>query len=157
MKKETLENLVNTQTSNLRIKDLSVRGQYKVYAAKGVAGFLDHYIMDEPYISLVKDGSVGNMFLCEEKSSFIGTLMAITPNSKIDLKYLYYAMRNIDFNKFKKGAAIPHIYFKDFKKELINYRGLKDQKHVIKILENIEHLIDLKQKQILFSDELVKL
>lgn len=31
--------------------------------------------------------------------------------------YLYYAVKNMKLAKYYTGATIPHIYYKDYKKE----------------------------------------
>ena len=50
-------------------------GEFKVYGASGIVANIDFYNESEEYIGIVKDGSgVGNLMLCDAKSSVLGTL-----------------------------------------------------------------------------------
>src|SRR5699024_6506123 len=114
----------------VRLQDISIRrsssvqassliensGVYNVYGASGFITKVDHYDEEDSYIGIVKDGSgVGNLFLLEGKSSVLGTLDKILPKNS-NLVFLYNLLKNLNFEKYKVGGAIPHIYYKDYSK-----------------------------------------
>lgn len=68
-------------------------------------------------------------------TSVIGTLQYILPNEGIDLDYLNYSLMSVDFKKYVSGAAIPHIYFKDYKNESFLWMPLLEQKRIVAILD----------------------
>lgn len=85
--------------------------------------------MEAPYISIIKDGAgVGRLNLCEEFSSPLGTLQSLVPKENIDINFLLFYLKTINFRKYIVGSTIPHIYFKDYSKEKIKLPSLKDQK-----------------------------
>jgi type I restriction enzyme S subunit len=93
------------------------------------------YHQDKPYLSIVKDGSgVGRVTKMDAYTSVIGTLQYILPNDGIDLDYLNYSLMSVDFKKYIAGAAIPHIYFKDYKNEPFLWMPLSDQKQIVSVL-----------------------
>jgi len=118
-------------------------GKYPIYGASGFIKNVSFYHNDKPYLSIVKDGSgVGRVTKMEAYTSVIGTLQYIYPKEGIDLNYLYYSLLTIDFKKYVAGAAIPHIYFKDYKNEPFLYVPFPEQKRIVSILDKCFTAID---------------
>ena len=158
MKYITLEEVCENRTSNISQKDLKENeGIYPIYGASGLIKKVDFYTQDKEYIGIVKDGAgVGRIMLLPSKSSVIGTMQYIIPNGILDTKYLYYALISKKLSKYSSGATIPHIYFKDYKKEKIVLISESEQKKVINILDRIIDIINKKKNQINLLEELVK-
>lgn len=140
----TIEEVCISGSSNIsQNKLLENEGDYPIYGASGLIKNVDFYHQDRPYLSIVKDGSgYGRITIMPGKTSVIGTLQYILPKENIMLNYLYYAMLSIDFKKYVSGAAIPHIYFKDYKKEIILLRSLEEQQKIVEKLDKAFELID---------------
>jgi len=112
-------------------------GEYPIYGASGLIKKVNFYHRDKPYLSIVKDGSgFGRITIMSAYTSVIGTLQYIIPNEEIDLNYLYYNLLSIDFKKYVSGAAIPHIYFKDYKTEPFLWIPIKEQKELVAIIDD---------------------
>ena len=158
MKYITLEEVCENRTSNISQKDLKENeGIYPIYGASGLIKKVNFYTQDKEYIGIVKDGAgVGRIMLLPSKSSVIGTMQYIIPNGILDTKYLYYALISKNLSKYSSGATIPHIYFKDYKKEKIALISESEQKKVINILDRIIDIINKKKNQINLLEELVK-
>jgi len=140
----TIEEVCISGSSNIsQNKLLENEGDYPIYGASGLIKNVDFYHQDRPYLSIVKDGSgYGRITIMPGKTSVIGTLQYILPKENIMLNYLYYAMLSIDFKKYVSGAAIPHIYFRDYKKEVIILRPLEEQQKIVEKLDKAFELID---------------
>lgn len=111
-------------------------GDYPIFGASGLIKNVSFYHQEKQYLSIVKDGSgVGRVTKMEARTSVIGTLQYILPKENIDLNYLYYNLISIDFKKYVAGAAIPHIYFKDYKNELFLWMPLPEQQRIVAILD----------------------
>ena len=118
-------------------------GEFPIYGASGFIKNVSFYHQSKPYLSIVKDGSgVGRITIMDAYTSVIGTLQYILPKENIDLNYLNYALSSIDFKKYVVGAAIPHIYFKDYKDEPILLMPLSEQKRIVSILDKAFAAID---------------
>ena len=145
-------------TKNISQKDLeNNNGCYPVYGASGYIKDIDFYVSDKPYIGIVKDGSgVGRADLYPAYSSLLGTMQYVFPNEKIDITYLLYALRYMKLGSQYSGAAIPHIYYKNYKNNELNYRDIEAQKAVSTNLSRIEKAIELCHTKLSNFDELVK-
>lgn len=118
-------------------------GNYPIFGASGIIKKVNFYHQDKPYLSIVKDGSgVGRITKMNAYTSVIGTLQYIIPSNDIDLNYLNYALMSVDFKKYVTGAAIPHIYFKDYKNETILWMPLDEQQRIVSILNQAFSAID---------------
>jgi type I restriction enzyme, S subunit len=118
-------------------------GEYPIFGASGLIKKVSFYHRDKPYLSIVKDGSgVGRVTKMDAYTSVIGTLQYILPKENIDLDYLNYSLMSVDFKKYVAGAAIPHIYFKDYKNEPFLWMPLPEQQRIVSILDECFATID---------------
>jgi type I restriction enzyme, S subunit len=124
-------------------------GDYPIYGASGFIKNVSFYHQDKPYLSIVKDGSgYGRVTKMDAFTSVIGTLQYIIPKDNIDLDYLYYSLISVDFKKYVAGAAIPHIYFKDYKNEPFLWMPLPEQQRIVAILDEAFAAIDLAKENV---------
>ena len=139
-----LKDICEKGSSNIKQSDLKdLTGDYPIFGASGYIQNVDFYQRDRDYIGIIKDGSgVGRTMLLPAFSSVIGTLQYILPKEGNDIKFINYALQNIDFSKSIQGAAIPHIYFKDYGETEIFVPPLSEQKRIVKFLDEEFSKID---------------
>lgn len=145
-----LGEICEKQSSNISANKIEENfGDYIVYGAAGELKKVDFYEVEEDYISIVKDGAgVGRLLFCKGKSSVLGTLDIIKPLEKIDTYFLYCLLSNIDFTKFITGSTIPHIYFKDYKNEIMQLPCQAEQIKIANFLSKIDEKLSFTQQQI---------
>lgn len=145
-------------SSNIKQSDLvNNNGDYPIYGASGFIKNVDFYTQDKPYIGVVKDGAgVGRVMKLPALSSVIGTMQYIIPNDDIDVSYLAYAMEHMNLSKYYMGAAIPHIYFKDYKNEKLPNHTSNEQAQIVHVLDLICNQITKRNEQLSKLDELIK-
>lgn len=153
-----LKDVCNKGTSNIRQKDIvSKPGDYPIYGASGLAGNVNFYQQEKASVAVVKDGAgIGRAMLLPAKASIIGTMQYLIPKDNVLPEYLYYAVRNMHLEKYYSGATIPHIYFKDYKKEKFNLVSLNQQRKIITLFNEIENTINKRKKELSKLDTLVK-
>lgn len=136
---KTLGDVCEKASSNVSQNQLNNEvGDYLIFGASGLIKKVSFYHREQPYLSIVKDGSgVGRVTKMEAYTSVIGTLQYILPKANVDLNYLYYSLISVDFKKYVAGAAIPHIYFKDYKNEPFLLAPLYEQQRIVSILDEI--------------------
>lgn len=77
------------------------------------------------------------------QSSVIGTMQYILPKTDYDIKYIGYCLQSLDLSKYKQGAAIPHIYFRDYGERLVKVvDSLSEQKEIVEYLDSSFAKID---------------
>ena len=153
-----LEETCEKGSSNIAQKDLEDRdGEYPIYGASGFIKNVDFYQQETPYIAVVKDGAgVGRVMRLPAKSSVIGTMQYILPKNNVDTDYLAYALEHMNLSKYYTGATIPHIYFKDYKKEKFPLPSLDEQRRIAAVLDKVSDLIAKRRAQLDKLNLLVK-
>lgn len=158
MKLVKLEDVCYNGSSSLSQKDIiMLEGKYPVYGASGLIKYINFYKYDKEYIAIVKDGAgIGRTMILPANSSVISTLQYIFPKENINIRYLYYALNAMDLSKYYSGVTIPHIYFKDYKKEELYLPIIDEQINIVNKLDKIREIIDIRKKQIEELDEIIK-
>ena len=153
-----LEDVCEKGSSNLKQSDVVGKsGNYPIYGAAGYIGNVDFYHQEKPYIAVVKDGAgIGRTSLLPAKSSVIGTMQYLLPKDNVLPEYLCYVVKYMHLEKYFSGATIPHIYFRDYKKEEFNLDNLDRQQEIVSTLEKVETIIDARKEELSKLDELVK-
>ncbi|TPH81557.1 restriction endonuclease subunit S [Helicobacter pylori] len=152
--KVRLGDIANYLTSNLSAEQITQQGKIKVYDVNNFIGYTDTtFISDKPYISIVKDGSVGRVRILPPKTNILSTMGALIANHRTTTEFLFYLLSNFDFKNFTSGSIIPHIYFKDYKEKTIFLPPLNEQIAIANILSAFDHEIaSLKNKKRQFDN-----
>ena len=153
-----LNEVCDKGSSNIVINKLTDNnGDYPLYGASGLVKNVDFYHQDKEYIGIVKDGAgVGRVNTYPAYSSLVGTMQYIFPKEECLLNYIKYFLVKLDLSHCVSGATIPHIYFKDYGKELIPVPTLKEQQSIVSELDKINELIRLKKEQLNDYDKLAQ-
>ena len=154
----SLEDVCTKSTSNIKQKDIvDNNGIYPIYGASGQIGNINYFQQKTPYIGVVKDGAgIGRTLYLPGNSSIIGTMQALIPKENILPKYLYYVVSYMHLEKYYSGATIPHIYFKNYKREKFNLVSIKEQQKVINLFSLLENSLNYKKQELNKLDELIK-
>ncbi len=149
-----LGDIANYLISNLSAEQITQQGKIKVYDANNFIGYTDTtFISDKPYISIVKDGSVGRVRILPPKTNILSTMGALIANHRTTTEFLFYLLSNFDFKNFTSGSIIPHIYFKDYKEKTIFLPPLNEQIAIANILSALDNEItSLKNKKRQFEN-----
>ena len=132
-------------------------GNYSIYGASGLAGKVNFYHQEQPYVAVVKDGAgIGRTTLNPAKSSVIGTMQYLIPKKNVLPEYLFYAVSYMHLEKYYTGATIPHIYFKDYKNEEFNLDNIEKQLEIIDVLGRCKKVIEARKQELVELDSLTK-
>lgn len=147
------------QWKNLSISALNENGKYKVYGANGVIGYYNEYNHEFPTLAIACRGSCGQISITEAKSYITSNAMALDnlDVSKVDLKFLKYALQKRGFNDVITGAVQPQITVTNLNKiDLLIPEKIEDQQKIAGLLSQIEELINKRKESIKLLNELAK-
>ena len=134
-------------TSSLKIADCTDEGEFDLYDANSVIGKTNFNVQTEDYITIIKDGSgVGTVRLLPKNTSFIGTMGAILAKNS-EIEFIYALLQRFDFSQHINGATIPHVYYSEYKQDII-YAPIRNEQRIIgKIFKQLDNLITLHQRK----------
>ena len=153
-----LEDVCERGSSNIKQSDIiKMSGNYPIYGASGLAGKVNFYHQEQPYVAVVKDGAgIGRTTLNPAKSSVIGTMQYLIPKQNVLPEYLFYVVSYMHLEKYYTGATIPHIYFKDYKNEEFNLDNIEKQLEIIDVLGRCKKVIEARKQELVELDSLTK-
>ena len=153
-----IKDICYKESSNIaQNKIVELDGDYPVYGASGFIQNVDFYQRDTNYIGVVKDGSgVGRVNIYPAFSSLLGTLQYILPKNGFHINYVAYALKSLNLSKYASGAAIPHIYFKDYGEEVIPVPPPPVQEQIVSELDLLSGIIEKKREQLKEFDALAQ-
>ena len=143
-----LGDICEYHSSSLTAKDVYEDGSYDLYDANSLIGKTNKGCMEKDYITIIKDGAgVGRTRLLPKNSMFLGTMGALTPRNS-DLDFLYQLITKADLGKTYTGSTIPHIYFKDYGKNIYCIPSCTEQQQIGSYFRNLDNLITLHQRKL---------
>lgn len=142
-----IKNCLSCNSSTLQESQVAENGNFPVYGATGISGYTETADINGESILIIKDGSgVGTVRFVTGEYSYIGTLNRLTAKAGYCLKYIYFALQEFNFESYKTGMAIPHIYFKDYGRAKIYCPPYKLQATISQQLTCIESKIDVEKR-----------
>ena len=137
---------VECSSSTQQESEVCEQGAYPVYGANGIVGYLDDYNTEGEAVYIIKDGSgVGTVSYVTGKCSATGTLNTLQAKDGYSLQYLYYLLKVFNFEPYKTGMAIPHIYFKDYGKAKIFCPSYTEQLQYARLLSAIDSKLSVEK------------
>ena len=141
-----LTECLECKSSTLQESEVCEQGTYPVYGANGIVGYLDNYNTESEAVYIIKDGSgVGTVSYVTGKCSATGTLNTLQAKDGYSLQYLYYLLKVFNFEPYKTGMAIPHIYFKDYGKAKVFCPSYTEQLQYARLLSAIDNKLSIEQ------------
>ena len=141
-----LSDCLECNSSTLQENDVCEHGTYPVYGANGIVGYRDNYNTESEAVYIIKDGSgVGTVSYVTGKCSATGTLNTLQAKEGYSLQYLYYLLKVFNFEPYKTGMAIPHIYFKDYGKAKVFCPSYTEQLRYARLLSAIDNKLSAEQ------------
>ena len=141
-----LSECLECNSSTLQESDVCEHGTYPVYGANDIVGYLNNYNTEGEAVYIIKDGSgVGTVSYVTGKCSATGTLNTLQAKEGYSLQYLYYLLKVFNFEPYKTGMAIPHIYFKDYGKAKVFCPSYTEQLQYARLLSAIDYKLSIEQ------------
>ena len=152
-----LDQVVKKGSSNISLKNIKdEKGDYPVFSAKGFAKNVSFFQQEQEYLAIIKDGAgIGRVSKNPAKSSVASTMQYLIPKEGFNIDFIKYFLMKIDFDKYKNGSTIPHIYFRDYKSEQFPLPPLSEQKEIVKKLDALQ--IQTKKLEAIYRQKIINL
>ncbi|MEQ3498303.1 restriction endonuclease subunit S [Tenacibaculum sp. SSH1-16] len=139
-----LDDAVTKGSSNISLNKIkNDDGNYPVFGAKGFAKNVSFFHQEEEYLAIIKDGAgIGRVSRHPAKSSIVATMQYIIPKPGYDIDFVKYFLLGLDFEKYRTGSTIPHVYYKDYKNVEFPLINLSEQQQIVEILDQAFAAID---------------
>ena len=115
-------------------------GDFQVFGTNGPIGWCDHFLVDGPGIILGRKGATRGVFFSERPFYVIDTAYYVTPNSKMNLRWLYFAINYHRLAKIDDGSPIPSTPRSAIRNIPLLVPPVETQEKIGNCLTNYDHL-----------------
>lgn len=139
----------------LKTAERDESGQYHVYGSSGAIGKHSSVLVEHATIIIGRKGSVGEVTYAPEGGWPIDTTFyaeVLNPD-RLDLRFLYYALRRARLDKHTITTSIPGINRGDIYRAKIPLPSLPEQRRIAAILDKADTIRRKRQEAILLVEE----
>ncbi len=128
------------------------KGVYRYFGAQGVIDYIDDYIFDGTYLLIAEDGenlksNKKNIAQIVKGKFWVNNHAHILQaNEKSDLRFLYYAMCNIDISGYITGSAQPKLSQGNLNNIVLQLPNLETQRSIATTLSSLDDKIELNNR-----------
>ena len=127
---------------SLNVRNLSKDKKYPVYGGNGVVGTIDNYLVEKNTLIIGRVGANCGCIHKTSQKSFVtdNALIVSLQTSLIEVDYLYYVFKSINFKKMISSTAQPLISGKLIYPLPVRIVSLSSQR---KICERLNRLLNV--------------
>ena len=122
-------------------------GCYPVYGSGGLMRKVDSYIYDKPSLLIPRKGTLNNIIYIDDKFWTVDTMFWTKINEfKTTAKFLYYYLKNFNFNALNVGSAVPSLTVPVLNDIDIKLPPKELQNQITEILSSLDAKIETNNK-----------
>lgn len=143
----------------IRKSEVSPEGLFPVFSGYQIVGYLDSYMYEDSQLLVVCRGvgGTGDIKISPKNCSITNLSIIISPDKRVDKKYLYWLLKNSNIYSLRTGSAQPQITIADLERFSVAYHDSRlDQKAITHILDTLDKKIELNQKMNETLEEIAK-
>lgn len=129
---------------NIDSKKINNKGIYPVYGGNGIRGYTDTYNFDGECAIIGRQGAFcGNIHYVSGKAYMTEHAIVVCADKNNSTRYLYYMLKLLNLRRLSSQSAQPGLSVKVIGKQIIKIPSLKNQKHIVHILAQIDKKIEI--------------
>ncbi|MBV6812359.1 restriction endonuclease subunit S [Xanthomonas campestris pv. passiflorae] len=123
-----------------------VRGKYRVFGSNGAIGWTENALAEGPGVILGRKGAYRGVRFWREPFWVIDTAYYVVPKKKLDMRWLYYAIKQHKLGEIDDGSPIPSttraaVYVRE-----LTVPSLKEQGEISYVLGVLDDKIELNRR-----------
>lgn len=123
------------------------KGSVPIYSSSGLTGFHSEAKIEGPGVITGRYGTIGEVFFSTENFWPLNTTLYVKDFKSNDKKFVYYLLKNFDFEEFSDKSAVPGINRNHVHESLIVLPPLPEQRAIAGVLSSFDDKIDLLRRQ----------
>lgn len=123
----------------------NVNGRYPILGTGGQIGKSVQYLYDKPSVLIGRKGTIDKPRYIEEPFWTVDTLFYTEIYESYVPKWVYYALKLINFNIYNEATGVPSLNPKTIYKIKLSIPSKNEQKHIVKTITKQDQLIEKEQ------------
>lgn len=121
-----------------------------VYGSGGVFSYTDDYLYDGESLLLGRKGTIDKPIIVNGKFWTVDTMFYSIPKRECNLKYIYYFMKTLNWDKYIFGTALPSMTQSILNEIKIPFLSLDEQNKIVDYLDKqcakLDCVIDYRKR-----------
>lgn len=122
-------------------------GSVPIFSSSGITDFHNEAIVARPGVITGRYGTIGRVFYSEEDYFPLNTTLYVENFKGNHPKFIYYFLKNFDFEKYSDKSAVPGVNRNDLHTEIVSIPSLPEQQAIAEVLSSLDDKIDLLHRQ----------
>lgn len=127
-------------------------GGYPVYGTGGEFARCAKFLYNKPSVLLGRKGTIDNPLIVTEPFWTSDTMYFTEINDDVIPKFFFYLVKQINFDKYRYGSAVPSMTKSVYDEMFFPYCQLPEQTQIVSYLDEktalVDKLISVKQRKI---------
>lgn len=121
-------------------------GPYRVFGSNGAVGWADEALAPGPGVILGRKGAYRGVRFSAEPFYVIDTAYYVVPKSKLDMRWLYYAIIHHKLGEIDDGSPIPSTTRSAVYVREVSVPPIQEQREIAAVLSALDDKIELNQR-----------
>lgn len=122
------------------------KGIYPVYGGNGIMDYCNDYNSEATIIVGRVGAYCGCVYLCKSKCWVTDNAISVSAKDSVDLEYLFYAMKTLDFHHMRIGGAQPLMTQDIIGGFDIRLPNIPEQREIVSIIKSLDDKIENNRK-----------
>lgn len=124
-----------------------MKGSIPIYSSSGITDYHIEAMKKAPGVITGRYGTVGEVFYSDTDYFPLNTTLYVQDFKGNDPKFIYYFLKNFDFEKYSDKSAVPGINRNDVHTEIVQIPAVKEQQTIAALLSSLDDKIYLFHRQ----------
>ena len=123
-------------------------GRHPIFGTGGVVGQTDNALCEEPAVIIGRKGSIDRVQLAQEPFWAIDTTFYATPMPRIEARWVYYFLSQIDLRRYNEASGVPSLSRGTLNSIRAEVPSLPEQRRIAGVLVTCDEEIDLLNRKL---------
>ena len=123
-------------------------GQFLIYGTGGIVGRTDETICNHPAVIIGRKGTIDQPQLVKEPFWAIDTTFYCTPNDRVSVEWIYYALSLIDLAYYNEASGVPSLSRNTLYSIKIPLPPFSEQRRIAAVLQTCDGEIALLEQKL---------
>lgn len=124
-----------------------VFGEFPIISSSGITDYHNKPKVFEGGVITGRYGTIGQVFYTDKPFHPLNTTLYVQDFKDNNKKFVYYFLKELDWEKFSDKSAVPGINRNDVHQEIVSFPPLPEQQAIASMLSSLDVKIDLLNRQ----------
>ncbi|GMQ56429.1 restriction endonuclease subunit S [Vallitalea sediminicola] len=128
-------------------KVIDYNGKYSIFGTGGVIGRTNSWLHDKPSVLIGRKGTIDKPRYIDEPFWTVDTLFYTIVKDDYLAKWLYYAISNVDLNRYNEATGVPSLSIGNLNNIKFSVPTMEEQIAIVRVIDSFEERIEIQENK----------